>query len=553
MNKRLAVTISGAVSLGSYEAGVMFEILDAIKQHNQHADTRAAGDFIKIDVLTGASAGGMTATILAQKLLFEAGSLYAPYANSLYLPWVVDVNLNGLLQMHGNDSPDKSILSSQLISDISERYLTARYGAHMDFKPDPHPAADTKILLGLALANLNGVDYGISLKPQGQFCYTKHQDQLTIELDGSQPQDYDTLAQWEPLRQAALSCGAFPFAFRLVDLFRGDADYASMPPRITPILPGQQFTYTDGGTFQNEPLGLAKNLVDQIDHHQNADSRFYLYVSPGTKDPKGVSQDKFNSKRAGYVEIAGRMLCSIFEQARFQDWIETDRINQKIDRFNAIGTALCANMMTAGGLAANQLSAVTTILLPLLNVNLAAERARLQGQFAVEFNQLTNSPAGPPAANQFIDALLVLETVAQIGHYDEMTTYAITASDSELASSELAAFAGFFDLAYRDHDYDVGRQKAQAFLTDPAISTPGGIGPIRYTPKPNRHIDPQLNGLKLNKMDRATREKVRDRLRDRLLEVIKKAGVEGFIIGPIAREALDLGLITPQLNKILKL
>jgi hypothetical protein len=34
MPKRLAITIAGAVSLCSYEAGVLYEVLDAIHQHN---------------------------------------------------------------------------------------------------------------------------------------------------------------------------------------------------------------------------------------------------------------------------------------------------------------------------------------------------------------------------------------------------------------------------------------------------------------------------------------------------------------------------------------
>jgi hypothetical protein len=63
MTKRLAITISGAVSLGSYESGVMFKMFDTIKQHNQHPDTKAASDDVKIDVITGASAGGMTAKL----------------------------------------------------------------------------------------------------------------------------------------------------------------------------------------------------------------------------------------------------------------------------------------------------------------------------------------------------------------------------------------------------------------------------------------------------------------------------------------------------------
>ena len=80
MPKRLAITISGAVSLGSYEAGVLYEVVNAIGQHNSQPDTKPE-ERIEIDVLTGASAGRMTATIAAQKLMFEAGALRGAFTN----------------------------------------------------------------------------------------------------------------------------------------------------------------------------------------------------------------------------------------------------------------------------------------------------------------------------------------------------------------------------------------------------------------------------------------------------------------------------------------
>ncbi len=56
-SQRLAITIVGAVSLGSYEAGVMYEIIEAIRQHNEN--TPEIEKQIKIDVITGASAGAI--------------------------------------------------------------------------------------------------------------------------------------------------------------------------------------------------------------------------------------------------------------------------------------------------------------------------------------------------------------------------------------------------------------------------------------------------------------------------------------------------------------
>jgi hypothetical protein len=87
MPYKLAITVAGAVSLGAYEAGVLYEVIDAISQHNQHPATSPA-DQVVIDVLTGASAGGMSAALLAQKLLFEKDSLAGPYTNMLYRAWV---------------------------------------------------------------------------------------------------------------------------------------------------------------------------------------------------------------------------------------------------------------------------------------------------------------------------------------------------------------------------------------------------------------------------------------------------------------------------------
>src|SRR5271156_1199466 len=95
MPKRLAITVAGAVSLGSYEAGVLYEVLDTIRQHNTDPAT-TTDDRIVIDVLTGASAGGMTAIVLAQKLLYSAGEFNGPYDNPLYNLWVERISLAGL-------------------------------------------------------------------------------------------------------------------------------------------------------------------------------------------------------------------------------------------------------------------------------------------------------------------------------------------------------------------------------------------------------------------------------------------------------------------------
>jgi hypothetical protein len=462
--------------------------------------------------------------------------------------------MDGLLAMHGEDDSTKSILSSQLVVDISARYLTQRYQSHVDPPPQQHPASARLLRLGLALANLNGVDYGLPLLPklpdgsQDKFIYTQHQDELVTWIETDKPDIDDILGFWEPLRNAAVSCGAFPLAFRVVDVIRHASEYTD-PSLVSNILPSQNFAYTDGGTFQNEPLGLAKNLVDLIDHHQNMDSRFYLFVAPGTKS--STANANFNAANADFRKTALQLISSIFNQARFQDWIMAEGINAKIALYNQRAAQLHV-LMRENKLNASSLESATTALLPLLfssesMENQAQAWQRVHDQFSHEYDDLLQGN-GKPTADSFIDTLLTLESSAQLGASDEMTIYGITASDAELASSELCSFAGFFDQRYRDHDYDVGRQKAQTFLKNP-----GALGPINFTPEDIRPIDPALNGLKLENMDRDVRTAMRDRLRDRAHEILKEAGVNPWLVGGAVREAIDLALIKPQLDKLLKL
>jgi len=540
MPKRLAITISGAVSLGCFEAGVLYEVLSAIKQHNQNEDTKKdPNQRIEVDVLTGASAGGMTATIAAQKLMFDATALDGAYQNSFYRPWVLDVDLEGLLALQSAEDPTHSILSSDFVETISRKYLTQRYQSHIVPAATRHAAAADRIHLGLALSNLNGVNYSKPTFPSGSFNYTRYQDQFSKKIEA----DSDREDVWEPLRNAAVSCGAFPFAFRMKELFRHRSEY----PDADPAAFGSEvetFTYTDGGVFQNEPLGMAKNFVDDLDDHLNVDTRFYLFVSPGIRS--ATNDLTFAERRANYRGAAVALAKSVFQQARFHDWITAETVNAQVDLFNrrAIGLkdAIVKNQVSP-----QSLNAVADQLLPLFfNPNdpqrthdRDAAEIRLKNQFARECGQLGAS------ADAWIKSILVFETAAGLGDRDEMVICSITAADSELASGAVAAFLGFFDQRYRDHDYDVGRTKAQAFLANP----PAGLGPIRSNPEPVRQIDHSLDGLQLGAVDIDKRKRVKSRLRDRAHTILQELGVPTAII----RETIDLALISPQLDKILML
>jgi Patatin-like phospholipase len=495
MSKRLAITISGAVSLGSYEAGVLYEICEALRQHNEAPETKAnPADRIEIDVLTGASAGGMTAVIAAQSLLYNGNSLRDPRNNPFYDPWVTDISLDGLLtpdtkpnsafpDLPAPEDPTKSIFSSNLIEKLAYKYVTGRYDIANPSPGVPHPAAAKQIRLGLALSNLNGVAYSYPLrvKQSGDdqsFGYARFQDQMTgfFSPDGSDGKD--SLSAWTPWRNAAVSCGAFPFAFRVKELNRLENEYPKYH-RVPWSIPARDFAYTDGGVFQNEPLGLAKNLVDLIDRpakgsassFQNADSRFYLYVAPGAKTSDANSD--FTAASAQLLLTAQTIVKAVLHQARFQDWVNAEEINDQINVFNLRAKQL-SGLLKHGKVDPAVLQHAADALLPSLfqtepppptgvrDETVDDARARLRQQFKNESNELLKISAA--AEKAWIDSILVLETSAELNLKDEMYIYGITATNQELAGGGMFAFLGFFDLTLRQHDYNLGRQKARAFL-----------------------------------------------------------------------------------------
>ena len=77
-----------------------------------------------------------------------------------------------------------------------------------------------------------------------------------------------------------MACGAFPFAFRTQSFERSKKadpnDYIS--PNLIWKGEPRTYTYSDGGILQNQPLGMAKNLVVRT-----------RTMSPGTSSLAGMT------------------------------------------------------------------------------------------------------------------------------------------------------------------------------------------------------------------------------------------------------------------------
>ena len=486
MSQKLAIAISGAVSLGSFESGVMYEIIEAIAQHNQHPETTEDQKII-IDVITGASAGAMTAAILTQKLLFEADRLRDSHQNDIYRAWVEDADIQTLLQPGDDDNPDMAILSSGFVKQVGNKYLLSRYRSPSPPSAQRHPAVADNIHLGIALSNLNGFDFTISLTNiQGRlnseenqescFTYTRHKDCYISKIQGNQQDDNANL--WELIKQIAIASGSFPFAFKVQEVTRLSSDSAYKGSDFyTEPEPGKEpnkkpFAYTDGGIFENEPLGMAISLAKKLDKSsRDYEKRFFLYVAPGPKS--STANKKFTSAQATYLNTARALAGAIFTQSRFQDWIQVSETNQSVKEFDNQAWFL-RDLLKEHPEKYSEFELVAAQLLQTLYVDNElsqqqrdADNKRLKEQFKEEYQELANlGEDGEAIAISWLKAVQALEKAANLGSKELLVVYAITAKDGELAGERLSAFGGFFDKKFRKYDYYIGRAKAVDFLKE---------------------------------------------------------------------------------------
>jgi hypothetical protein len=146
---------------------------------------------------------------------------------------------------------------------------------------------------------------------------------------------------------------------------------------------------------------------------------------------------------------------------------------------------------------------------------LAQARDRIEHQYAAEIAQLD----GAAMREAFRDTVLGFETSAQLAKRDIMIIYGITANEGELAGGGLQAFLGFFDRRFREHDYDVGRKRAQEVLLNLGTDK-NSLGPLRYKPTPFRPIDDGLNRATLTQLSAGEVEMFRKGMKRRANQIL---------------------------------
>lgn len=351
----VGLVMAGAVSAGAYTAGVidfLFQALDAWEVAKQRADAFVPPHRVNIKVLSGASAGGMTAamvaTLVRRTLDPVAGDERGPVRNKLYRSWVHRIDarpLLGLRDLDEGDGPVRSLLDSSVLDDIADDVFRD------DGAPVRRAYVDDALHLYLSVSNLRGVPYNIAFAGSEEVMHqlSLHADHLhfvvgepperpgeAIALDPSNLDD----PRWQLLRQAALASGAFPIGLAPRPLTRQAGDYARRRWPIPnaegerwcrlfqPIPPywdleddaPYDFLCVDGGLMNNEPLELARRTLAGADRSNpraaERATRAVLMIDPFPNVAPFTLEYDVQDDRIGTV--ISHIFASLKHQARFK-------------------------------------------------------------------------------------------------------------------------------------------------------------------------------------------------------------------------------------------
>lgn len=383
---KLGFVMAGAVSAGAYTAGVFDFLVQALDAWE--ADRGAATvpqHRVQIDVMSGASAGGMCASILAIALSepFQpvTDPMNAADGNKLFHAWVKQVDLAPLLDTDDitPGQPPVAALNGKILETIRDDAMI--------------PAAETQrrryvaesMHVVLTTTNLRGVPYHIEFqggdtdRPRPHYM-TLHADFVHFEVEApgaavsfapephrGLPLPRADLAEkkgfWKLFGDSALATGAFPVGLPprcvavpptaytdrrwrvltdwhdLGDTFTAAGVFRAIPPDwADPKNPPNPYSYVavDGGAMDNEPVTLARVLLPE-----NADSTSVNGVQsalvmidpfPSTSNPASSAADlRFANLGTGadaltIVDVVMQLIQSFVEQCRFMPG-EIERAN----------------------------------------------------------------------------------------------------------------------------------------------------------------------------------------------------------------------------------
>jgi hypothetical protein len=358
----LGLVMAGAISAGAYTAGVLdflFEALDAYNEEKGKPGWDGPTHDVRIPIMSGASAGGMTSAIGALHAFHDLAHVWPgkpvppPEQNRLYSSWVSDISLDRLLETSDLDAPGLKGLKSVLCCDVLDEIVAEAFTMSGSVnRPWIGRADDPSLRVRLTLTNLRGAPYSFPLfgsDTNETYGMLNHGDYFDFAVGktstpsagaepGATPLDVTNLAQkeWDVYRKTALATGAFPvgLAPRIISrtdtaFYRAAQTFGYVDPltqKFCPVNPDTSFkdvapysfVSVDGGVIDNAPLELARRyLSGSAPHNERSGDgadKAVLLIAPFPNFAVTPPQDD-NDLLSNVLQ---RLLSALIDQARFK-------------------------------------------------------------------------------------------------------------------------------------------------------------------------------------------------------------------------------------------
>ncbi|MGO8738161.1 patatin-like phospholipase family protein [Rhodoblastus sp.] len=362
----IGLTLAGAISAGAYTAGVMdflFEALDEYEAARKSPDWDGPRHEVRVPVMTGASAGGMTSAISALHAFHELDHVRPgapapkPERNRLYSSWVTDISIERLLETKDLDGPrQQNGVLSLFCCDVLDEIVESAFSLAPGVKARDWigRGADRGLRVMATLTNVRGVPYSFPIfggdSPE-RFGMLNHGDYYDFLIGvgapppppaacvtGPTPLDAGDLgaAEWAVFKTVALATGAFPVGLRPRLISRPDTSWFStngvvgyddpatgtfvnIPPDANFREAPYAYVSVDGGTIDNEPLELARRFLSggaalRNDPNGEAASKAVILIAPFPSLVKSPPDDS-GMRLTHLLPLIGSAL---IDQARFK-------------------------------------------------------------------------------------------------------------------------------------------------------------------------------------------------------------------------------------------
>lgn len=369
-----ALTISGGVSLGSYEAGLNWVVIEDLRR--RHASGRMPVP--ELVGVTGASAGAINALISALAWCIERDDLATLDANLFHDTWI-PIGLESLLPMHGDGYRSHDGLLARkafdrIVADIRAVMAGTRRG--FAFRPcsvslgftvtraepgsialDGLPITQQRVVVPLHMNIEDGRPIFRSARVAGR-------DDLLGNTLYLASRDASGAVAHDDVIQALLASAAFPLAFGRVRLVEcvpapacpetrrvADRSCTYVSSLLDEPRTACEDDFVDGGVFDNVPVGVAMAQIESSEPMRDAARPAkYLYIEPENRRPAERHAGKSRLRHAGGTLDANlAFLGGAYQTARnyeLHNVLRYNAWNDHADRLGSEAAALLAALAT---------------------------------------------------------------------------------------------------------------------------------------------------------------------------------------------------------------